>query len=240
MSLVQIGPEREHNGYDDSDFYVPVLDTDTGIVSDHLVGTTRGGGGIRYDGLLEPRKLSDVERAAFEGAAWGHAIKMAEAREIARVMHPGPYMSEWVPAEGTRVMLKDPVRNRNKVETECQKCVGSGKWANPKNPSDVRPCFGCSGSGHRLGFSKGAGMRTIPAGTIGTVISSGERRSQYGTWSYGAGARIRTDDGQVFNANTRALRLAEEPDLKRAKADAKARFQAMTTWRCYITHRSAA
>lgn len=238
MTIVQISAERERNGYHDSDFYISVVDLETGKFDTHEVGSTRYGGGCRYDGILTPAELNAEQHAAFIGALWGHAVAMAESIEVHRVERPGPLFGEWIPLPGTRVELKEGVNNRAKVETACTKCLASGHWVNPRNENDKRKCFGCNGTGKRLGHAKGAGMIKIPAGTVGTVVDAGERRSQYGTFSYGATAKVRGDDGSTFNANTRALRLEERADMRNARKAAVDMVAGWINWTCHITGRT--
>lgn len=241
MTLVQISPERERNGYDDSDFSITVLDLETGKIRSYLVGSTRFGGGCNYSDIRLPSELTDSERAAFLGAVWGHAVAQAESTERCRVECPYSLIGFGRrPQPGDRVVTRVDHHNRRREECACAKCGGTGKWISPRNESDVRKCFKCDGAGSFSCAAKGK-MVKIPAGTAGTILSATERRSQYGTFSYGWTIRIRRDDGTEFNfGDPNGLQLDECPDFRRARDSAELAFDRMTRWTCPTTGRKAA
>lgn len=203
--------DRERNGAWDSDFYAIVYDDDKDEIRSIEYGSTRYAGGPRtspYPWADEPTKAK-AERALARQLA--PLLRMAEER---RILEPYPLQ------EGSSVALTEPHRSLQRVTEPHQKCNGTGQWTNPRNPKDVRECFGCHGTGtwtskERVKDAHGKQRyRTLPAGTTGTVLSV-QAYGQFYRNGYNRPNRFNTtvklclDDGTVCTVPNHKLRLTE-------------------------------
>lgn len=207
MTLYQVEDEWEHNGYEDSDFYIVTYNDETDQLDRFEVRSTRYAVGRGYQGIV---RLSNVPNEIWVKAEAALAKLITQsiiAAEHSRVMFP----KEVVP--GTIVVLKSDVQNRPRIEVKnkCDKCGGSGMWINPHNQSDERSCFGCKGSGEKVSSKATKGkMVTIPAGTKAAVKAAFKKSSRYGTWDYGTNLILIGEDGGEFRAPLTHVRLNEE------------------------------
>lgn len=133
--------------------------------------------------------------------------------------------------EGLEVRLLTDCKMQVNMTEPCNKCNGSGKWINPRNPQDARDCFGCKGTGqHVTGKQKDDNGKLVfeklTAGTFGKVVdwrsfgqfySDGYNRPD----RHNTTVQFRTDDGCLLRASLKNLRLHREyqsPINIRAKA----------------------
>lgn len=208
----------EDNGYHDSDFYMAVLNRQTGEVTKEEIGTTRFAAPPEYTGYQQELTTDDV-RAAL---VWleEHIYKRLRQAEHDDVFAPSAI------DEGTAVILLKAHRNqmREIIAEPCLKCNGTGEWVNPHNPDDVRKCFGCDGTGERR--TRGDKVRgedgkiisvVYPAGTVGTVTWVGTFRTIYAR-GYNRldrdtiSTQITVADGTTINVSLAKLRLDREPE----------------------------
>ena len=151
----------ERNGYDDSDFYTAIYDTETKCIGAVLVGSTRYAGGFTSAG---------------ERVSAGHPAILEAYQALERFIHQKFFDAELLvyntpDVENLRenMVLETtvPCKMKAKKKDPCKKCNGSGFWQNPNNLNDKRKCFTCDGQGFIL--TKGEGWVNIPAGTVITV-----------------------------------------------------------------------
>jgi len=201
--IYALGSSWEHNGYHDSDFYQCYYCPATGKIGRKEIGTTRFPGGVRD---LQP--LPEEHKPAAIAALTAMYVQRMIAAESSRINHPKVFHCE---QHGTVELTKDSCnRARESVEVECYKCNGAGHWINPRNARDIRPCFGCSGSGKRKSSkaAKGQPMITRKAGTICKVKGHIENKSQYGTYSYGTRLKLESvDTKEVFYVDIANVKL---------------------------------
>lgn len=208
MTVYAVGRDWEHNGRDDSDWYQCGYDTETKKIQRHCIGSTRWPGGVKN--LPEPPEELHEEIRHCLYVMWCNRIAWSHYAAV-----ESPSKGNVV---GRLVELKAKVYNKPRITEPCRKCknaegVSTGKWVNPKRPSDVRKCFSCDGSGTWTGpASKGPMVERLP-GLRGTVCSVDERRSTYGTWSYGTTVKILLESGERINAPLDKIRLVV-PDPK--------------------------
>src|SRR3989304_3730027 len=137
----------EHSEPSDSDWYAIVFDSEKDELRRIEIGTTRFANSLPlnnqlHDGtpLLKPTDDILVRAKAKLADIIFHTIRMIEH---AGVLEPDKLI------DGTRVRFLSAHKSALKTcdELMCGKCNGTGKWANPRNNSDQRPCFACKGSG---------------------------------------------------------------------------------------------
>lgn len=207
----QIVATFEKNGYDDSDFAAVVWHGDRAETV--WYATTRA---YTYN-MTASVDASPEVMASYRG--WLAAKSAAEvaARDAKRVLEPMPGDL----AVGARVAWLRDSKFQARATEKCDRCNGAGHWVNPRNASDRRPCFGCSGSGERVGAKvKGENGKPvwnkIAKGSAGEVIDW----TSFGTF-YANGynvpgrdnttVKVKLDDGRIVNATLAALRLEREP-----------------------------
>lgn len=207
----------EHNGYHDSDFYMAVLNRDTGDVTREMIGTTRFAGGIDMTGYNQELTEEDVRLAL----TW---LEERIFQMIHRAEHDDVFAPDGV-EKGAAVALLSDHRNQVKhMEMEmCPKCNGSGQWIHPRDAEDVRACFACNGIGEREVCGQAAHGENgkvlyacYPAGAVGTVIWVGTFRTVYARGYNKLGrdtlsTRIALADGTIINAPLAKLRLDRDP-----------------------------
>ena len=208
MTIYAVGGDWEHNMRDDSDWHQCGYDTETKKIKRYEIGSTRYPGGVKN--LPEPpaEMIPEIKHCLY--VMWCNRIAYSH---YAAVEHPTKDS-----VVGRVVELKDKCYNKARVTEPCRKCkdangVSTGKWVNPKRPSDVRPCFSCDGSGTCTGPATKGAMVERPAGLRGKAVRADERRSMYGTWSYGTTVKVVLDSGERINAPLQKLRLVV-PDPK--------------------------
>lgn len=220
-TLFKVGHESERNGRDDSDWYCLTYDPTTDEIHETLVGTTRGAmewyRGVDSntpDEVWARAAACFIRKAVPLLISYDNGRKRSEAKRV-----------------GCNVVLTQDVKNRPREEYEepCDRCGGEGCWINPRNPVDKRECFGCHGTKmrKRTRATKGAAV-VVPAGTKAQVTGVYERKSQYGTWSYGVRVSLRKLDGSTFMATSDAIEadretMTEAEATRRAQALADAR-----------------
>lgn len=159
----------ERNGFNDSDGFMIYLDTDNMEINEELFWTTR------FYSTRNPSyfctKLEEwTDDRIFFVKEWltEKHIEIIRYREDKDINYPDVQ-------SGDVVVLNRPHKNRIKTKflVECTSCFGSGKWINPRNSSDVRDCFTCSGTGKKASYKyvKGNGSRSFLPGTKFKVIS---------------------------------------------------------------------
>ena len=164
--------EWEHNGYHDSDWYGLVWNDTLQKAECIELGSTRYACG--YVGM--PKNLAPWNDGAYDRAQKWLASQIFEVIKQADtddVMTP----SIQALGGGAKVRLSVKHTTQEKDQATCDKCSGSGKWINPRNPSDQRECFACKGLGTIISKEK---VRTadgkisrqiLPEGTKGEVIA---------------------------------------------------------------------
>ena len=218
----------EHNGRDDSDWYAVVYTSETDKLERIETGTTRFANahpGTVEATLLEPTEEVKARVVVILTGMYLHALTNLEHK---RVYEPEP--SE---LEGKRVRLVQAVKNQKKTSIPCPKCSGSGKWTNPHNSMDQRPCFACKGTGSTRGEKmKGPDGKPVwevyPEGTEGVVTGTAfygkTYRNGYNTVNRSnTTAYVRLDDGREVRVACDKVRLAEEPVDQTALAAARAK-----------------
>ncbi len=136
--------EWEHNGRDDSDWYAVVYDSEKDTLYRVETGTTRFANALHCGPPMENPTPEIMEKA--KAANLKIALPGLLSYELRRVMEPYADL-----VKGTKVRLLSECRIMEKTHSSCQKCSGSGFWVNPRNESDKRTCFACSGSGQVTG-----------------------------------------------------------------------------------------
>lgn len=224
-TLYRCCEDWEHSQYDDSDFYCVAYNPETDSLHRIQTYTTRYACGHRT-GLaamtpeMLPRAVAALARL-YE-ASLTHEEKMRAEQPTIVTLTRGTAV-RFLAAH--RCMVKDAAR----VEVECPKCQGRGKWINPRNAADERPCFACDGSGKAKRTvrtrAKGAdgkqAWHEIPEGTAAEVLG----QATFGTFfrkGYNQPDRsnttvyLRLADGTEVQAPAAKLRLAAEPPTARA------------------------
>ncbi len=133
--------EWEDNGYNDSDFYGVAWNDDKGCLEKHSLGSTSFSGGYGFDDTfaLPTPEILDKARRALAKIIF-EQLTEAENRDV---FTPKP--SAITP--GTELILLKKHTFGIKAKVKCEKCGGTGKWVNPRNPADERKCFACNGEG---------------------------------------------------------------------------------------------
>ena len=162
--------EWEHNGYDDSDWYGLVWNDTLQKAECIELGSTRYACG--YVGM--PKNLAPWNDGAYDRAQTWLA---AQIFDVIKQADTDDVMTPSIQAlDGAKVRLSVKHISQEKDQAPCDKCGGSGKWINPRNPSDQRECFACKGLGTIISKEK---VRTadgkisrqiLPEGTKGEVI----------------------------------------------------------------------
>lgn len=207
----------EDNGYHDSDFYMAVLNRKTGEVIKQEIGTTRFAAPPEYTGYRQDLTADDVRMA----------LTWLEER-IYRLIKQAEYDEVLMPdsiEEGTAVILLQDHRSQvREINVEpCHKCAGTGGWVNPRDPEDVRDCFGCNGTGERrvvgekvCGDDGKLARIVYPAGMVGTVCWVGTFRQIYAR-GYNKldrstiSTKVELADGTAVAIPLAKLRLDKEP-----------------------------
>ena len=183
----------EINGYDDSDFMLTYWDDESKTMRSHLHGSTRFGGCMckRENALPEhPQGSSSYHLCAtleYQSETSSYRVKeqgewllmpTAEVVEQARLWLEEHIFQRLTKVdkrtvdepdvsdlhEGLEVRLLADCKMQLNTTEPCQKCSGSGKWINPRNPADKRHCFGCKGTGeHVTGKAKDANGKLVYA-----------------------------------------------------------------------------
>lgn len=223
--------EWEHNGYDDSDWFVVAFDATKNVLTRIGTGTTRFASSLHVSipGLVGMTpEMAPRARAALVNMLAEKAVRA----ETSRVLEP---KIETL-TKGVRVRLTESHRcaKKTSVESPCPKGCDAGYWANPRNKEDRRPCFACKGAGKfvrrekvivettiergkRKGEKKsGVAWENVAAGLCGEVID----RATFGTFHRGGYNRpdrhnttvyVRLDDGREVQVSASKLRLDAEP-----------------------------
>lgn len=228
----------EINGYNDSDFMCSYYDDVANVIGFHEYGTTRFAAptniGINADGTTSVTVDGEVLRMP-NAEMVEKARQVLEDRILALMVDADRRLVDEPDVDdlrdGLRVRLTEKAKMQVRTSESCQKCNGSGKWTNPRNPNDKRDCFSCKGSGQHVGAKvKGDDGKQVwevlPAGISGVVV---EHRS-FGTF-YARGynrpnrhnttVSFRTDGGKVVRAGLSKLRLDrdyESVDAMRERA----------------------
>ncbi len=236
--------EWEHNGRDDSDWYVVAYD----VVEDRLcrieTGSTRYAHALR---LVIPGLVSMTPEMAPKARAALVRMRYSWMRhaETVRVMEPA--ISTLKP--GVRVRLTEAHRCAKKTATTteepCWKGCTNGQWVNPRNPKDRRPCFACKGTGKvakvtrekvrveettTITRGKNKGQTKVKTSLAWEEIEAGscgvaKAQSTFGTFyrnGYQEPDRSNTtiymvlDDGREVQVPAKKLRLDCEPPSDRA------------------------
>lgn len=162
----------EDNGYHDSYFYGIFWDSEKEEVVQICTGATAYAAGPSLSRAPLNEDVLEFARRWLVRKLVGY-IRGAYTADIE---HPKNLAPE------TRVVLKKDTRKvfkyRGPGET-CRKCKGAGAWVNPHNAEDRRSCFGCEGKGYRgkivvLKVKGKRRMAIIPAGAVGTVVSTSQ------------------------------------------------------------------
>ena len=167
--------EWEHNGYDDSDWYVVAYNTRTNELTRVLTGTTRYAfpPGSPIPGLVRmTAEIAPLARACLV------------ERNIRRMTHEETMRVEQPKIEtltrGTRIRFIEAHRCAKKEasvsEIDCEKCGGSGSWVNPYKANDKRPCFACKSTGKVKRTT-----RTMATETTSKTITRGKNKGQVRT-----------------------------------------------------------
>jgi hypothetical protein len=197
MTVYAVGSDWEHNMRDDSDWFQCGYDTETGKITRYEIGSTRYPGGVKN--LPDPPEelLPTIKECLYR--MWCSHVAAAHYRAV-----NSPTETTVV---GRRVELKEKCYNRPRIMEPCRKCGATGKWANPKRPTDVRKCFACDGSGTFTGASLKGEMVERPAGLQGEAIRCDVQKSMYGTWVRSKTVKILLDNGERINAPLEKVRL---------------------------------
>jgi len=143
--------EWEHNGRDDSDWYAVIYNSETNNLERYEIGTTRFANAHPCTGRL-------ADGTTCETNVPEEILLKAEAC-LSKIIYEGLSMRDKLEVlkpdqleEGVMVRILEDYSIRIKAHDtiDCKKCNGSGKWANPNNLQDIRNCFNCHGSGHKL------------------------------------------------------------------------------------------
>jgi hypothetical protein len=182
MALYELD-QWEHNGYDDSDWFAVVYDSDKDKLDRVLIGTTRG---------AFPPPTS--------GLAPGHLAPTPEIIEKARIRLRDDFIRPRVEhSENQRIFVLDPKDIKRGLAVRfnkehaalikdfdrepCYKCKGSGHWQNPRDPEDKRECFTCHGEGTtKTNFRKRLDADGKP---VKLKVAAGTKAMIVGTKSYG-------------------------------------------------------
>ncbi len=164
--------EWEHNGPDDSDWYVVVYNSRTNELERILTGTTRcafpPGSPIPGMGPMTPEMAARARLVLVE-----KNIRRMTHEETMRVEQP---KIETL-TRGTRVRFVEAhhcAKKEASVEqVDCEKCGGSGSWINPYKVADKRPCFACKSTG-----KVNRTTRTKVTETTSKTITRGKNKGQ--------------------------------------------------------------
>lgn len=227
----------EINGYDDSDFMCSYYDDKTNTIGFTCYGSTRypsatvisiGGGttSVVVDGenlLMPDADVVEKARLALEENIF-QRLTTADKRLVDE-----PDVNDL--REGIEVRLTVDAKMQIRESAPCNKCSGSGKWINPRNPNDKRDCFACKGSGQHIGAKvKGEDGKQVweklPAGLSGTVVDWKSFGQFYASGynhpnRHNTTVQFKTSGGKVVRASLNKLRLHREyqsPDKLREKA----------------------
>jgi len=206
--------EWERNGYNDSDWYDCVYDSEKDKIETVEVGTTRFPGGpyqLRPKGGYTPLNGEVLERCREHLEDF--IFRMNCSKERCAVLAPRKLK------KGDRVRLLANHRNREKetIKVPCTKCGGTGVWVNFYRPEDRRECFGCKGTGERekSRAKPGGKLVTYPIGSAGVVVWVGTFRTIYNGYNredrHTLSTMVRLDSGEVINVPMEKLRLDREP-----------------------------
>lgn len=216
MALYQLDT-WEHNGRDDSDWYAVVYNDETDKLERVQTGTTRFAAALHCG-----PKMSEVTPEIRVRAKAALAVLFLDAMthaEKVRVETPHP---EHV-SKGVRVKFLAAHRCMAKeiTATPCEKCGGSGSWANPRNAADKRPCFACKGEGSKKAYSRaktaegGQKWLAVAKDATGTLVSA-KTFGKFYKGGYNISDRENTtaiivlDDGREVRAPLAKIRLDEE------------------------------
>jgi len=138
MTLYKLD-EWESNGYDDSDWYAVVYNSEADKLERVLTGTTRG---VMTSGPVMEKPTEDVFTKA-EACLAKIIFSMLKHTDEHDTLEPNEF------PVGVEVSLLEDydVREKTHDKNDCTKCEGTGKWVNPNKKEDVRECFGCKGAG---------------------------------------------------------------------------------------------
>jgi len=207
--------EWEINGYNDSDFECAVWDTEQNEVRCILLGSTRFAGSYSGEHIVRDNLPQDVVEAA---RIWLRDVYLGRLKAMDAFDRDHPDDIE----VNDRVVLTKGKRGHayTRVQDDCPKCDGSGKWVNPHNDQDVRECFACSGSGSQDRFEKvtvdgKVQWDQFEEGITGTVLWVGTFRQIYDRGYNKRGrntlsVRVVTDDGRMFTTELSNLRLERD------------------------------
>jgi hypothetical protein len=216
----------ELNGYDDSDFVCTYFDDVTKQVHAHKYGTTRaaaptmiGWNGNVSSVVIDGEACLYPTPEAVEGArVWLEEYLLLRLQRADVDAVDQPQVKDL--HEGLVVRLKEGCRYALTTSEPCHKCAGSGKWINPKNPSDARDCFGCKGTGaHITGKAKDTNgkqlWQKLTAGQFGAVVDWRSFGTFYANGCNRPGpsnttVQFRLDSGEIVRAGLSKLRLHRE------------------------------
>lgn len=228
MTLYQMSSEWEHNGPDDSDWYVVVYDSEKNKLHRVCTGTTRFANALPQKNPY-PLPTPEITEKAKQ-ILTDMAFEKFSNHENGRVSRPHPESltegMELRVTENFKCMIKE-----NEV-SPCNKCNGTKQWINPRNSMDKRMCFACKGTGEvKSNFTRKKNSEgkqewhKVSIGTIGKVI----RWDTFGTFyanGYNKPGRNNTtvilqlEDGREVKCILEKLRLNEEPKCMREAATA--------------------
>lgn len=216
----------EINGYDDSDFMCSYYDDKTNTIGFTCYGSTRypsatviGIGGGTTSVVVDGENLLMPDADVVEKARLVLADRIFDRLQKAdRKLVDEPDYDDL--RKDLRVRLTEKARMQLRQSEPCQKCSGSGKWINPRNPNDKRDCFACKGSGNHVGGKvKGDDGKQVweelPAGLAGKVVDW-RAFGQFYANGYNKPGRhnttvqFRTDAGKLVRASLSKLRLDED------------------------------
>ena len=167
----------EDNGYHDSYFVGLLFDDESETLEAvEYAATAYGGCNPVWTEAAEcTAEIAERARRILAGRIF-EIIKAAELRDVFE-----PYAGI---KAGTELVLTKSHNFYLKKTEPCRKCNGSGKWTNPRNENDKRPCFACKGAGsHGRGFvTDEKGKRVRQTLEAGTELVPFEKPTAFGTF----------------------------------------------------------
>ena len=227
----------EINGYSDSDWHTAIFDTETQTFSAPLVGSTRFGGGFQRAG----EKVAPNHPGILQAYKALEEFILNALYDVNKVVHNSPEPDHLY--EGLVLEVNVACKFQAKEHEPCKKCNGTGKWINPKNHTDIRDCFTCSGKGYHEKKKEKIEWVYVPVGTH-VVVKNWRSFGKFYSNGYNHPDRSNTTvygvdkDGnhiQVGLKNCKLVGEVPEKESFREKAHKLAcdgQFQSATGTRC--------
>ena len=212
---IRLTPDREQNGYDDSDWYATFYFPATDEIKRVTTGSTR------FANALHMMPADVVLPVTPEIAE--HCAKLEFERIFPLYIETEKHLIERPSAVqvGFQYLLKEKHAGRG-VWAVCEKCNGSGNWTNPNRPSDVRDCYACKAAGVIKTEGK---AKALPAGLEGIAMAYTAYFAPYAKTAQ-ITATLRTGNGFV---RIPLEKLAECREVDMVACETQARREASKT-----------